>query len=261
VKKIYLSILVILMSTSLFAQHLKSMIPEKEVTVIYLGHSGWAVRVNNNFLIFDYQKIYDYNWKQPPEKNLLSGYINPNEIENYNVYVFVSHEHSDHYDPVILEWEKEIENITYFFGWGFSPKDQYNCLKELRSHYVDENIEIHTINSAHSGVFESAFLVQIDGLTIYHNGDYMGDYDNDYTYLKTKTERIDLAFSNGVAIETAKLFKQSVLLMNELNVEHFFPMHSINKEYEFKTLSKMLEKRQLKAKIHCVDKPGDRFKL
>ncbi len=232
-----------------------------DVSVTYLGHSGWAIKTNNNFLIFDYQERYDFDWEKQPEKNLLSGYVNTEEIKNFNVYVFTSHEHTDHFAPLILDWEKEIENITYFFGWDFSSEDKYNCLKDPRSHYKDEMIEVFTVNSQHSGVFESAFLIEIDGLTIYHNGDYKGDFKDDYEYLESKVDKIDLAFSNSDPWEGSQYIMQCVLLEEQFGVKHFFPMHSINKEKGYKEFAEMIKDQGVKSTVHCAGIPGDKFTI
>jgi len=63
--------------------------------------------------------IFDY-WEQmqkPKHPSLSNGFVNPNEIKDQNVYVFISHGHGDHFDNKILEWKKVILNITYVFGW------------------------------------------------------------------------------------------------------------------------------------------------
>ena len=83
-----------------------------EAIVWYLHHSGWAARTKDHFLIFDYHK-----GDRRADRSLVEGYINPTELRDQTVYVFVSHSHRDHYNPRILKWEKEIEDITYVFGW------------------------------------------------------------------------------------------------------------------------------------------------
>ncbi|MBI9035416.1 MAG: MBL fold metallo-hydrolase [Bacteroidales bacterium] len=257
-KKLLLTIALVLFALTFYAQPIEKS-DSREYSVIYLGHSGWAIKMNNNFLIFDYQERYDFEWEKQPEKNILSGYIDTEEIKDYNVYVFTSHEHSDHFDPLILDWDKEIENITYFFGWDFSSEDKYNCLKEPRAHYEDEAIEVFTVNSRHSRVFESAFLVKIDGITIYHNGDYKGDYKSDYKYFESKTDKIDIAFSNSDPWEGSQYILQCALLDEMFSVDHFFPMHSINEEKGYKEFAEMVKDEGVRSTVHCAEVKGDKF--
>lgn len=251
--------LIILLSITFFSCN--HIFAQEEVSVIYLGHSGWAVKTENNFLIFDYQETWGTKSDMDSTKNLLSGYINPEEIKDNNVYVFTSHSHIDHYDPLILEWEKEMENITYFFGWDFSPDEKYNCLKTPRAVYKDETIEVYTVNSHHSGVFESAFLIKIDGIVFYHNGDYKGDYKNDYEYLKSKTDKIDFAFSNCVPELDCHLYDQPVHLIEQFGIKDFFPMHCRDEKTQFNLLAKMYKEEGVKTKVNCAEIKGEQFNL
>ncbi len=256
-RTLLLSIVTILFNNFIAQTHTKSV-------VTYLGHCGWSVKINNNFLIFDYQERerYEFDWgEQKPAKNLAAGYIIPDEIKDYNVYVFVSHSHIDHFHKVIFDWENEVENIKYFFGWDYKSDKEYHCLKAPRGEYKDEDIEIYTINSHHSGVPESAFLVTIDGLTIYFNGDYKSDYKNDFKYLKTKTEKIDFAFSISDAYDYSQYLHQALLLVNEFDVKHFFPMHHINNEAEYKVFGNMLTEYGAKTTLNCAEIKGDEFIL
>ncbi len=254
-KKTFLLVLFlgILFNSSIAQPHTKSV-------VTYLGHSAWSVKINNNLLIFDYQEKFDFDWgEQKPAKNLASGYITSDEIKDYNVYVFISHSHIDHLDEVIFNWKNEVENITYFFGWDYESDGEYHCLKAPRGEYKDDNIEIHTINSHHSGVPESAFMVKIDGVTIYHNGDCKSDYENDFNYLKTKTGKIDLAFCNYDTDVEDHYFQQSLSLIDRFNVSHFFPMHGINKEAKYKVFGNMLTENGAKSENHAAKVQGDQF--
>ena len=52
---------------------------------------------------------------------------------------------------------------------------------------------------------EVAFLVKVDGLVVYHNGDYMMDYRADFPYLQQHAKRVDLAFVLGVSDETEQV--------------------------------------------------------
>jgi hypothetical protein len=49
--------------------------------------------------------------------------------------------------------------------------------------------------------------------------------------------------------------------MNQFGVKHFFPMHSINEEQEFKKLAKMIKAQGVSTKVHCAEIQGDKFIL
>ena len=58
-----------------------------EAQIWYLGHSGWAIQTKSRFLVFDYTVE-----SEPAEpRSLANGHIDPQEIEDLSVVVFVSH--------------------------------------------------------------------------------------------------------------------------------------------------------------------------
>jgi len=198
----------------------------KEATVWFLGHCGFAVQTSNHFLIFDYvEGQLENSYPKPDTLHLATGYITPEEIKNFKVRVFVTHEHGDHYDPVIFEWEKSVPDIQYFFGWQASNEPQYHYLLAPRAEWKGDNLEIFTINSHHSGVPEVAYLVKVDSLVIYHNGDYQGNYQEDMPYLKTKTDSIDLAFIPPVWQEQWVYYRINLELITQFQPKAVFPMH------------------------------------
>jgi len=219
------------LSTKDHSELLKKHPNEKEAIVWYLGHCGYAVKTKSKLLIFDYQenvKLPDRTAVlPPPNPSLFNGWINPDEIKNFEVIVFISHSHSDHYDDVIFNWEKTIKNIHYVFGWQEKDGVKYHSMPAPRKELKIDGVEIYTVNSYHSGVPESGFLVKVDGLTIFHQGDYIGrmgenapfNITDDLKYLKTKYENVDLLFSH------AGTWEPQIELMNSFNPKVAFPMH------------------------------------
>jgi L-ascorbate metabolism protein UlaG (beta-lactamase superfamily) len=227
-----------------------------EATIWYLGHCGFAVRTETKLLVFDYIKKPMPRGNpapQPPaQPSLANGWINPEEIKDLDVVVFVSHNHSDHYDEVIRTWAKTVKNIHYVFGWD-AP----------RASAKFDGLEIETVNSHHSGVPESAFLVKADGLTIYHNGDYagrMGAYDTapsnvpaDMDYLKTKLKAVDILFLDAFMADF------HIQILQSLKPNVLFPMHYGGREEELKKFAADLKKAGVEIPVYCPAKPGDRF--
>ena len=111
---------IILSNTSLKSQSadLKIQHPDsfqnntiKNASILYLGHSGWALETQNYLLVFD------------------PVYAKPNftNYDNKNIFVFISHVHSDHYSKNIFNWKEDVQNIKYIFGWH--PKIRSNKIK------------------------------------------------------------------------------------------------------------------------------------
>jgi len=131
----------------------------------YLYHSGFAVQTKDHFLVFDY-----YNDKPCPSKEgLAGGVITAKEIAAHNnPLVFVSHEHGDHYNPVILEWQKLNPNIRYIISSDVPAKgEKIHSLKPYEKLELDD-MSIKAFGSTDQGV---SFLLSVDGIDIFHAGD------------------------------------------------------------------------------------------
>lgn len=129
--------------------------------VWYLAHSGFAVQTENSFLIFDYYL------DEPKGGTIAQGVIDPKELAEKNVIVFVSHNHDDHFNPVVFEWQKTIPNIRYILSNDI-PEIPNATMIGPDDTVEQEDLVVKTYRSTDEGV---AFLVQIDGLAIYHAGD------------------------------------------------------------------------------------------
>ena len=182
-----------------------------------------------HLLIFDYQERRDGPQPRvrPRPLRLDRGWVDPAEIARDRVRVFVSHSHEDHFDPVILGWRKAVADIAYYFGWKAAEDPAYHYLVGPRGElHAGDGLEISTINSHHSGVPEVACLVKVDGLAIYHNGDYRMDYQADFPYLQTHVASLDLAFVLGVSDENIQYGRQNRALFERFKPRAVFPMHA-----------------------------------
>ena len=166
--------------------------------VWYLAHSGFAVQTESSFLIFDYYL------DEPKGGTIEQGVIDPKELAEKNVIVFVSHNHDDPDDTV-----------------------------------EQEDLVVKTYRSTDEGV---AFLVQIDGLAIYHAGDLnwwhwegepetynikmADDYKKQIDLLAG--ERIDLAFVPLDPRQERQYDWGVKYLLERNNVPYVVPMHFWN---------------------------------
>ena len=128
--------------------------------ITYLFHSGFSVETAGHFLLFDYCPSLDR------DSVFSSEGLNKKE----SVYVFVSHSHGDHFDPAILKWAKKNPSITYVFSSdvAFDPSNLNSQVMSPYERWTDRSIEIKTFGSTDAGL---SFLVQVDGLSIFHAGD------------------------------------------------------------------------------------------
>ena len=195
----------------------------------YLYHSGFAVQTAEHFLIFDY-------WKQRPKgKGLESGVIDPAALSGYDVIAFVSHNHGDHYCREILNWGKIIPKYRIVLSDDI-PKAPGAIMMGPGEKLEQSDFALETLASNDEGV---AFVIDIDGLCIYHAGDLnwwhwegepddynegMADsYKSQIALLKDR--RIDLAF---VPVDP-RLEEQYAwginYIMQTADIRNVLPMH------------------------------------
>jgi len=195
----------------------------------YLYHSGFAVQTAGHFLIFDY-------WKQRPKgKGLESGVIDPAAISEYDVIVFASHSHGDHFSRSIFDWKTDIPRLRYILSDDIPAVPGAIMIGPGKA-LSQQDFAVETLASNDEGV---AFIVEIDGLCIYHAGDlnwwhWEGEPDEDNAGMaasykeqiaKMCGRHIDLAF---VPVDP-RLEKQYAWginhFMETLDVERAVPMH------------------------------------
>mgnify|MGYP001829122883 CR=1 FL=1 len=212
-------------TASLLAQELS----DGDAHLWYLGHCGWAVKTRTKLLILDY-------WEQTSTsgvRSLASGRVSADEIASLDVFVFVSHDHGDHYDPVILEWADELPRVTYIFGWDADLGADFVYLTDERETRVFDGLEVSTVNHRFDNIPEVAFLLKVDGLTIYHSGDHASTtetpnqtFTGNIDFFAGKQDYVDIAFMStfgrrgGAVVNNGDLYT-----IERLQPRVVFPMH------------------------------------
>ncbi|PKM90919.1 MAG: hydrolase [Firmicutes bacterium HGW-Firmicutes-12] len=165
-----------------------------EVRIQYIYHSGFIVETAQNILVFDYYR----------------GTVKLNNAGNKKVFVFSSHEHADHFTPQIFEWQKERPDIHYILSSDICIRQRNDNIK-LLSPYEEtaiDNVNIRTFGSTDLGV---SFLVNCDGIDVFHAGDL-----NWWYWWGESPEEIANA---------EKLFKEEIAKIKGLNIDlAFFPI-------------------------------------
>lgn len=193
--------------------------------VTYMDHSSFLVELKGCYLLFD----------------SVQGEI-PKLSRDKGLYVFVSHRHGDHFSPAVFELAKTYPQVQYVISddiwtrqvpeelWGktvFMGPDEEETV---------DGIQILTVKSTDEGV---AFLVEAEGVCIYHAGDlnhwhWSGESDSwnremGERYLKELEKlagrKIDAAF-----LPVDSRLEESYCLggdefMRRIGAEVVFPMH------------------------------------
>lgn len=242
---------------------LERRLDEKEAVLWYLGHCGWAIKTKSHFLIFDYWE----SGAEPDRPSLANGHIDTAEIEGENVHVFVTHEHGDHFDPTVFWWRRELENVTYILGWEKSKAPEHFFTPPRTTTKID-GMTVTTIEANDAGV---GFLVEVDGLTIYHAGDHAGwaegekeGYTREIDYLAGKVSHVDLAFLNITgchAHDPEALAEGTVYTLKKLSPLVMIPTHAGGREYLYSEYAERAVKENWKVKVVSVENRGDSFQF
>jgi len=238
------------------------------VEVWYLYHSGFAAKINNKLLIFDYYSNRPAN----DGPSLYNGIFNPGDFKDHDVFVFVSHRHRDHYNPVIFRWMNENPNISLIISSDVKGyKSHPNIYKtEPDNKYEIRDIYAETFASTDEGI---AFLVKAEETVLFHAGDlhwwhWDGEPDSFNRQMeiqykaqveKLKKHHIDIAFL--VADPRQENFSLLGLdwFAREVSCTHIFPMHFSNDYSIMNNIKKYMESNSIPAEIHLITKRGQRF--
>ncbi|PRX29471.1 L-ascorbate metabolism protein UlaG (beta-lactamase superfamily) [Orenia metallireducens] len=159
----------------------------KEATIYHLYHSGVAIKTADHFLIFDY-----YN--DTPNKgnrNIVNGVITNDILKREdNIIVFVTHNHHDHFNPIIFDWEKLNSDITYILSDDVEAEEEDNRYTMTKYQEInwENDIYIKAYGSTDQGL---SYYVEVDGLKIFHAGDLSWWDWKRFTEEERKTEEED----------------------------------------------------------------------
>ena len=222
--------------------------------VTFIEHSGFMVEMEQNVLLFDYYQ----------------GEI-PSFDGSKTLYVFASHSHADHYDPAIWKLKEQYKDIHYILSDDIKDNEGAVVMKAHEKKEV-AGIEIETLRSNDMGV---AFLVKVEGKTIYHAGDlnwwhWNGEPEEDNEYYK-KTFQDEMKYLEGKKIDIAFMLldprqeKDFYLGMDDfmrmVGADVVFPMHFWG-DFEVTDRFKVLEcAKDYKDRIVKISTTGESFEI
>ena len=226
--------------------------------ITYINHSSFSVELDTCILLFDY----------------FNGDI-PKFDKNKKIYVFSSHSHDDHFNPKVLELEKEYDNISYILSDDIKIKKSDNRIfvKEDESRQIDD-LYVKTLKSTDIGV---AFIVNVEGLSIYHAGDlnwwhWEGENsikENKEAELMYKKEinkikdyNFDLAFVPLDPRQVEQYYLGFDTFMKNTNTKVVFPMHCWGGDYTvIDKLKKSEFAKNYKDRVIDISKVNETFNI
>ncbi|HEY8343796.1 MAG TPA: MBL fold metallo-hydrolase [Bacillota bacterium] len=211
------------------------------IEVTYLFNSGFFVETQRYLFLFDYFKDQAHSLspgKKRPDQSRVQKIMHTDK----HVLIFASHSHADHFNSVILQWIAFNNKINYILSNDIkAPRLEETLMKRVKmigayEELVLEEAKIKTFGSTDQGV---SFLVQADGLNIFHAGDLnwwdwsdepeeerrLAERRFNEEIAKLKGEEIDLAFFPVDPRLEHNYANGGKRLIKELRPKVFIPMH------------------------------------
>ncbi len=133
--------------------------------LVYIYHSGYALEADGYAILIDF---YKDTGAVPGQ-----GYVHEQLLQRPGkLYVLASHFHPDHFNPEVLAWKEQKEDIVYLFSKDIlkhrrAKADDALYLRKGEI-YADEQLRITAFGSTDVGV---SFLIEAEGKRILHAGD------------------------------------------------------------------------------------------
>ena len=127
----------------------------------YINHSGFVIKGEGFALLFDY-------YKDTPDRYVHEHFLQfPGQL-----YILASHAHPDHFNPEVLEWHAQREDLRYIFSRDIRRKMRHSPVEAIflrkGEEWEDPILKIKAFGSTDAGV---SFLVKTGGMRIFHAGD------------------------------------------------------------------------------------------
>jgi ankyrin repeat protein/L-ascorbate metabolism protein UlaG (beta-lactamase superfamily) len=246
---------------------------EGEANLWYLGNCGYLIKTRNHSLIFDYWT----RGTRPTEPSLANGFIVPSDFASDDVTVFVSHEHSDHFDSTIFSWSGKIPKLQYVFGFvpdslaegarqGYAGQP-YEYVGPGMTKTVD-GMQVMAVRSNDAG---AGFVINVDGLTIYHAGDLAGWVPNQREGFTSQIDSIDAAVDSvDIALvnvtgchhqDTVALAEGTVYTLTKLHPKLVIPTHGSGREYYYSQFMSKFKGQFPNLASFCPLRRGDAAKF
>ena len=134
---------------------------EQDLLITHYYHSGFSVASEHTLVVFDYWR--GEKAELPPDKQLTVEKLKAFD----NVFVFISHEHIDHLDPVVFTWS-EAGNVSYIVSSDMPVGTRGKRMAPGDTLKLSDELTVTAFDSTDLGV---SFLVDFCGIRIFHAGD------------------------------------------------------------------------------------------
>lgn len=134
---------------------------ERKLIITHFYHSGFSVASEHTLAVFDY-------WRGEHGELTPRLQLTPEKLRRYDkVFVFISHEHMDHMDPVVFSWN-EAGNVSYIVSSDMPVGTRGKRMAPGDTLKLSEELTVTAFDSTDLGV---SFLADFNGIRLFHAGD------------------------------------------------------------------------------------------
>lgn len=135
---------------------------QRQLKVTYHYNSGFSIRVGSTLLVFDY-------WEGESRRLGEVGRLNTTILSAFEqVFIFITHGHPDHLDPIVYDWRDAVKNITYIVSDDLPIGKRGRRMSPESEIALTQDIHVKAFGSTDLGV---SYLVTAYGMNIFHAGD------------------------------------------------------------------------------------------
>ena len=134
---------------------------KQKYLITHYYHSGFSVAGEDTLLVFDY-------WRGARGELTEKLQLTPDMLRRFrSVFVFISHEHPDHMDPVVFTWN-ELGNVSYIVSSDMPVGTRGKRMAPGDTLTLSDEVSVTAFDSTDLGV---SFLVDFNGVHFFHAGD------------------------------------------------------------------------------------------
>lgn len=236
--------------------------------LIYIYHSGFCIQTDKIDIIIDFYK------DSKDQEGVIYKDILPNGKKKY---VLCTHSHLDHYNGEVLNWKREVDDITYIFSQdvfeaGMANRNDAIYLDKL-DEYSDDYIKVKAYGSTDVG---ESFYIEVDGVKIFHAGDLNnwhwneestpeeievaeGDYAKELSILSSEVKKIDIAMFPIDPRLGKDFMKGAEQFIEAIDVDFLAPMHFDENYDKIKSFDNIAKKYD--TRYWTITEKGQSIKL
>ncbi len=139
------------------------------MTIRYLFHSGFAIESEDCTIVIDY-----FRDDSDADRSIANGVVSDEYLKRPgSFYVLSSHSHADHFNPVVMGWQKVRPDIQYVLSRDILLSGKAASAPNVHplvsgDTYEDKRLRIDAFGSTDLGI---SFVIHLDSKVLFHAGD------------------------------------------------------------------------------------------